>query len=877
MNQTLSDKLNAVTELGHLRKEISADIFNNLSQQITLRPYQATAIERFLYFIEDFPQRPLNVHLLFHMATGSGKTVLMASLILDLYKRGYRNFIFFVNSTQIIEKTKANFLNSGSSKYLFAPQLQIDNRRLVIQAVENFEAISDDVVNIHFTTIQGLHTRIQNPIENSITIEDFRNHKVVLLSDEAHHLNTETKRNLNKSEIEEKNSWEGTVTSLFNQHPENMLLEFTATVDMDNSEIRRKYQDKILYDYSLRQFRMDGYSKDIELRQADLPPQERMMQAMVLSQYRRKVAEAHGIHCKPVILMKSRTIRESSMNEKTFLTMVNKLNGEILRSFRENSTNDQTMSRALSYIMDERGIDPTAFALELLEDFSPENVINVNEPIDLETQQIELNTLESNSNELRVIFAVDKLNEGWDVLNLFDIVRLYDTRDTKGNKVGPTTMAEAQLLGRGARYFPFKDPNQQDVPMEKRKFDDDATNSLRVLEELHYHCSHNPKYIQEIRSALRNTGMIAAEEQTITIRLKDSFKDSLLYQKGVVWTNQRIKNDRRDISSLRSYKVQTLFSYDLTSAQVIEISAFDDDQKSVNDSGNDRTIAIDLKLTQFGTAVLGFAVDTNEFFHFQNLRTYFPQLTGISEFLTNETYLGGVTVTILGTQKTVDNLSSRQKLDITRRILHQIEMSVIRESSDYKGTRRFTPHKISDCFTDVTLKLRLEGETGRSWNKGQSNVERVNQIDLLSQDWHVYDDSYGTDQEKHFITFINDRLEQLRSHYDNFYLLRNEKAVKLFAINDGRGFEPDYVLFLLKRESDNATVLQLFIEPKGRYLIPQDGWKETLLRDIEFETVFEDDRYIVYGLPFFNSNEEIYREFKETFNSFLEDTGGAIS
>ena len=51
------------------------------------------------------------LHLLFNMATGSGKTLIMAGLILYLYEKGYRNFLFFVNSTNIIEKTKDNFLN----------------------------------------------------------------------------------------------------------------------------------------------------------------------------------------------------------------------------------------------------------------------------------------------------------------------------------------------------------------------------------------------------------------------------------------------------------------------------------------------------------------------------------------------------------------------------------------------------------------------------------------------------------------------------------------------------------------------------------------------------------------------------------------------
>ena len=51
--------------------------------------------------------------------------------------------------------------------------------------------------------------------------------------------------------------------------------------------------------------------------------------------------------------------------------------------------------------------------------------------------------------KIRVIFSVNKLNEGWDVLNLFDIVKLYKTQ----NKT--ETIREAQLIGRGARYCPF--------------------------------------------------------------------------------------------------------------------------------------------------------------------------------------------------------------------------------------------------------------------------------------------------------------------------------------------------------------------------------------------------------------------------------------
>lgn len=879
MSQTLNEKLNGAVELGLLQKDIPDHITGNFAGNIALRPYQVTALERWLYYIEDFPQRPSNPHLLFHMATGSGKTVLMAALILDLYRRGYRNFLFFVNSAQIIEKTKENFLNPASTKHLFSPTVRIDDKSVDIRAVDTFDAVSCDAINIHFTTIQGLHTRMQAPKENAVTIEDFRDYKVVMISDEAHHLNAETRNTLNRSEAQHKASWESTVSEIFHQHPENMLLEFTATVDLSNEAIREKYHDKILYDYSLKQFREDGYSKDIELRQADLPPAERMMQAMVLSQYRRKVAEAHGLHCKPVILMKSRKIDDSADNEVAFTSMVAGLTGEALDALRAASEGDETLSRAFGFIMDERAMSGADFARELQGDFAPEKVVNVNNPKDLENRQIELNALEGRDNEIRVIFAVDKLNEGWDVLNLFDIVRLYDTRDGKSNKVGKTTMAEAQLIGRGARYFPFTAPDQPDTLREKRKYDSAVDTPLRILEELHYHCSHNPKYIQDIRNALRETGMLDETARTVRLRLKDSFKQSSLYTSEYIWVNERIRNPRENVAGLATYKIEGRFTYPtFMTGRITEASAFGGRQ-SIPKQSSKEPVSRNFKLADFGKAILGFAMDANAFFHFTSLRSYFPKLASVSQFVSSEAYLGGVKVSVRGLPDDLDSLTARQKLDIAQYVLHQIESGVKHESVEYVGTKKFKPHKISECFTDKVLKLRTEGETGLSWVKGESNVPDMDQIDLTTKDWYAYDDSYGTDQEKHFIKYLNDNASRLREIYDDFYLLRNEKAVRLFAFETGQAFEPDFVLFLRCANDKSEEIMQLFIEPKGSHLAGQDKWKEDFLKQLKgeakMEVVFQGRDYRVLGVSFYNESAPWSAEFRDCFESITGIDGQA--
>ena len=107
------------------KPEIPKSISENIKQP--LREYQTKALENFIFYLtskkhKDIPHK----HLLFHMATGSGKTNIIASSILYLYELGYRDFIFFVNTNNIITKTKENLVNGFSSKYLFKEKILIN-------------------------------------------------------------------------------------------------------------------------------------------------------------------------------------------------------------------------------------------------------------------------------------------------------------------------------------------------------------------------------------------------------------------------------------------------------------------------------------------------------------------------------------------------------------------------------------------------------------------------------------------------------------------------------------------------------------------------------------------------------------------------------
>ena len=148
---------------------------------------------------------------------------------------------------------------------------------------------------------------------------------MVLISDESHHLNVDTRRNgrLTEEEREIKESWETTVTHIFNLNRENVLLEFTATCDIENPLGKSKYDDKLIYNYPLKNFRIDKISKEVKVLQSDTLNFDRAVMALLLSQYRLKLFQKYGKRIKPVIMLKSKTIAES---KNFYVEFQNRLN-----------------------------------------------------------------------------------------------------------------------------------------------------------------------------------------------------------------------------------------------------------------------------------------------------------------------------------------------------------------------------------------------------------------------------------------------------------------------------------------------------------------------------------------------------------------------
>jgi type III restriction enzyme len=871
-DQRLSQEYDVLSKIGYIKKNIPPYVVDNLNPRFILRSYQIEALSRFIHYIEEYPNRKRPTQLLFNMATGSGKTLLMAANILYLYKKGYRNFLFFVNSNNILEKTRDNFLNPLSSKYLFNENIKFESREVQIKEVFNFDESNIYDINIIFTTIQGLHSQLNQCRENAITFEDFKDKEIVLISDEAHHINAWTRARLNKIEEEMKKTWEYTIMRILNSNSKNIMLEYTATIDLENPNIYNKYKDKIIFEYPLKQFRADGYSKEVKVLQADLDIWERMLQAVILSQYRRKIAEKNKIRLKPVILFKSKSIKESRENYELFIKKLSNLTEENIKTIKSN-TSGSILENVFKYFKNE-GITFDNLIAELKEDFSEEKCILLDsENIDKE-RQIKLNSLEDYNNEIRAIFAVKMLDEGWDVLNLFDIVRLYDTRDgrwTRDGKYipGNTTMAERQLIGRGARYYPFK-INNDDDPF-KRKFDNQPDNPLKILEELYYHSKHNPRYIQELTTALKEYGIIPYEEKEIKLRVKPKIKETDFWKRGVLFINKKEEVDRTRIKTINDIGVNRTYKYKLPTEFVKEDVILNDGEFT---SKYIETATKTFKLEDFGDTIIRKAMAKLDFYKFDNLKKYFPSLSSSKEFINS---LKSVSVDIVSSRKKLDNLTPEDKLKVCLNVLMQLKNEILNEYVEFKGTNVFIPIEIKRIVRDKQLKINVGDYGDQEYGIPMSNAKHIElQLDLSNNDWYIYDENYGTYEEKSFVRFIDGVVGDLKKTYSEVYLLRNAGLFKIYRFSDGRAIEPDFILFLKKKSSDEIEQYQLFIEPKGEHLIKTDQWKEDFLKEIEkkyeikIETKLfgENEKCKLIGLPFYNEGRKI--EFIESFKKKLE-------
>lgn len=256
------------------------------------------------------------------------------------------------------------------------------------------------------------------------------------------------------------------------------------------------------------------------------------------------------------------------------------------------------------------------------------------------------------------------------------------------------------------------------------------------------------------------------------------------------------------------------------------------------------------------------AIARNPFFSFVTLKRYFPNLASMRDLIASEDYLGGLEITFQGNVYGLDE-NRVEKLAAMLGLLSQIEAEIRQQVTDYEGTKEFRRDWVREVFKDKILKF----DANNTRATDDSQFEHF----VSGKDWFAFNTVYGTSEEKAFVRMLDRRMSELAKQYDEIYLLRNEGHFAIYNFSDGQAFQPDFVLFL-REKSGKLLIYQLFIEPKGRHLKEHDRWKETFLKEItsEFDgkpLAFEDKKYRLIGVPFYNNEDE--NQFRASLESVL--------
>ncbi len=872
--------------------EIPAHISDNLHPTKHLREYQEKALKHFIWLYEH--DRAQAKQLLFNMATGSGKTLVMASIVLYLYDKGYRNFLFLVHQIQIKDQAVKNFTDYKFEKYLFNPKgIKINGRNVDVKTIDSIADAGRNAINFMFFSTSLLYNRLKEDRENGLTAEDFANNNLVIIADEAHRLNVDT-RSKSKKDQDEILNWETAVMSAINAREENILLEFTATVDLANEAIHSKYKDKIVHRYDFLQFNKDGFSKDVKFlynQEVHTEDQKRLLiiNAVALSEYRRLLAEREmDSLISPIVLIKSVKIAQSEEDRKFFDSVIGSLRPDDFNRLKELSRKSANREHEILTDMfvwlasEKAGLTSQgdfdglkAFTALIRASFTHDNTLIYNSQKKEKADLLPL--LDSPRNTVRAIFSVNALNEGWDVLSLYDIVH-FDISEAK-----EVSLQDIQLIGRGARYCPYELPLSYKKDEEKmalglfgarglefdkykRKFDKEPLDRGRVLETFVYHFVKTGTFLENLQRDLLGEGIISQGVEKKTITMKQKFLESDTYKKGFVLVN---KTEKR--TKTKEDEIDTTFK------RVIKAGLYNLRARSLSDIEQNQIIAgnkvavIRMSEEHFPLPIIRKALVSAEgnFFRFNNLREHIVGLKTIDELI--EKYLPLYEIKYTYEEgKAITQISPTEKLQLlVGVILPEVRKAIDINMPRVTGSKKFRPVSLSAVFGEekniYLMSFPVEDPiTGTKVfmsndERSRAQSEHKNpelQYDIQSSDWYAYDENYGTSEEKRFVKYVASQITDLRNKFKGaeIYLIRNELDYWLFSPHDGRRFSPDYLL-IVNDVVNGEMYYQCLIEPKGGHLLELDAWKEGALISLS------DNSEVVFDTE--DGDSQNYKEYLE--------------
>jgi type III restriction enzyme len=350
------------------------------------------------------------------------------------------------------------------------------------------------------------------------------------------------------------------------------------------------------------------------------------------------------------------------------------------------------------------------------------------------------------------------------------------------------------------------------------------------------------------------------ESTKIELKLKDHFKSEKYYKLGYILVNERREKNRKGVNSLPEKLRVMPIEHTITPNAGSTIDLFGDSSVRVQQKKSEKMFVKEIPIN-----VLLKGIRLFPSLSFNKLKQKFPNLNSIEDFIFGESYLSNMTIMLIFPYDyeytNVDLLNSVTKL------YNEVSTYISKIKVQYEGTIAFKEQPVSKYIKDIV--------TYREVKPGARHGEGVSQIvddqyafDLSNEDWYVYNDNYGTSEEKSFVKYFAGTVEEFKKKYSKVFLIRNEQQFGIYSFSSGERFEPDYILVLVNEIEGKETIYyQVFIEPKGSQFIGYDGtfstgkesWKEHFLREIvdmgiEHKIFTNSERYKIWGLPFYNES-----------------------
>lgn len=422
-------------------------------------------------------------------------------------------------------------------------------------------------------------------------------------------------------------------------------------------------------------------------------------------------------------------------------------------------------------------------------------------------------------------------------------------------------MSEAQLIGRGARYYPFLLDGKR---LFTRRFVDDEKDSL-IMETIHYHTINEPQYLKNLVSALDEMNLPTGEDKKnplIDIKVKPSFKRTDVWKSGKIFYNETVEVDDNYYNNLEKYGVNTS-----ENVKIPYISFMRELSYKAAEVHEDFSNTCDVALT-FDRRYLEKIMNRLSFYHFSNLKKYIPLLKSRKEFL-GENWLNIFNRTIYVTVPQMmdgEKLTPSEKLNILERYFIDVSNQIKAGYSKERGTGKFIGYPIKEYIANYRKRVP-KYDTGKFIQNEPQNVQRYE----LKEDYFVYDSAIINLTEKQLIDRIEERVTELKKQYEEVYLIRMDENMHRESVKNNKlklhqfgsrhnevqlaGFQPDFILYL----KNTDYFIQIFIEPKGRN-IEEEQWKEDLLiyiNEYEAEIIFEEEitDVKIKGVKFYTMND----------------------